>query len=312
MSKQPSKASVDSGPIGRYRDFNTSRPPYDQLQSIQQALLRRQKPTWTAQLVLADVCLDLAMERYRPEHIEAARAQLNTVIDEIEATDNVQSFSEQAHHFVAAHLRRAELPAWELAAQGKTPILDYEDLVQASLEVADLGSYHPVAHARIVGHLPLLLGLRGIARNGQIGWLGRLSLERERKFPFQKPIRTNWQAGICQPAPPDSLDFSPEHFINPPIRTRAKTTRKQPYTFAHHRHRYEMGGVVVINAIEDGLGEPRNIIASCAEELSGGGYHFAPDETPLSPSQLDQITLNLAATIQEGRQRILALHQSTE
>jgi len=74
------------------------------------------------------------MSEYREEYFTCAHAQLSTAIDKIEAIEDPKKFEIESHALAVAYLRRAELPAWESAAQGKPPTPNYDELLIATKE----------------------------------------------------------------------------------------------------------------------------------------------------------------------------------
>jgi len=136
-----------------------------------------------------------------------------------------------------------------------------------------------------------------------IGWFGRLALDRERASPSPKKAaqRTNWNVGICQPAPYGEVHVSLERFVAPPLRVHIRTSQKHGERGGTQR--YEAGGIAVINSISTGFNDPPNIIASCVQERLGS-VEYLPDETPLSLEQLDRITKKIASAL-KGSQTMM-------
>lgn len=297
---------AECGPIADYRRTG-NHPHLEQLDYAHIRLNRRPELTNTGRLVLADLCIDLAMASGTTTHTDDAREHLTAAIDDIEAIEDPDLFGKEAHTLVAAHLRRSELPAWTAACQGEPLALQYDEVLEASREVADLGKYSFEASSRVVQYIPVLLGLRGLTLQRPLGWLGRMSLHREAASPFSlkkgdKP-RTNWNVGISQPTEPDQVRFDIGDLISPPVKLHVsqKGDRRR-----YRPQRYEQAGIAVINSIRAGFDDARQIIASCVQEHMGG-EHFGSEETPLSSMQLDDITASVATAIQTSQGRIKML-----
>jgi hypothetical protein len=289
MPRRPQNKSaslVKYDPITRYRERGNIRPSSNWLETSIPQLEESDEPM--ALLVMADMCLDLAMQEPDsrvPRHINRARGYLDELIEQ--ATTLIAAGFNQGAQWrpfgVQAALRRSELENWGNAAIGKPIRHDYGTLLQAAT-IFDPTEPDNKSRATLIEFMPVLLGARAIETNGAQGWLARLALAREEaKVTLENRVNPNWDTGIL-------LAPSSDEFSSPSIRVNLKSSS------GNGSKQYVRGGVIPLNARSHGIAFPAQVIYSCLQELDGPVAAGTLPFPILNTDQLNAVTADIYDT----------------
>ncbi len=275
-------------PSERYIMHGDNRPPREKLAAYDHAL-ENSRDSHVA-LIHVDVLLDLAVASPEAPQRDLQRAsnRLDGILDDATMLldDGFNNEVErESGTYLAACLRRAELPNWSQAARGERVVMDYEtmlDGVDRAIEFVYRGSDEGL----VTEFIPLLLFARAQRIHNVQQPIGRLSLTREnmRRFPTLH-VNRSWDVGI-------SNDNSPHIFANPKDRIQVKQGKSgsaQPYHNAN---------ILFLRASRHGFSNPISIIDSCLVEAGKSTQGLT---APLSSGELDAVTENIVRGIEKEK-----------
>jgi len=266
--------------VERYRRYGDRRPDAGNLEHMINEIKDSGEPE--ALCSLASMCIDLALSdsSKAPKALEDARTALQDAADAPSLLTRYRlthTLVRSSRFAVTANLLLADLDNWELAAEGQPPANRYATLVTHGMTAARFAGKH--ARAALAEGIPLLLGLRRYMRtDGEQGWLGRLSLDREDR----RHSSTNAQGNRSWDVAAVMGGSAAATFIDPSARIQVKLTSISEADAASYRD----AGIVPISAKSLGFAKPEEVVLSCAHELTGGS-EGAPC---LSTPALDDIT----------------------